>query len=152
MKIVGIKTYVVENSPHNAGVLNWIFLKLITDEGIESLGEATEVRFEPRVVVGIIEDMGKQFVIGSDPFNIEKLYLTLYASRFSHRPDVIRGSLISAFEMTCWDIVGQALNQPIYNLLGGRFHEKLRAYSYLYPAPGDTEIGMAEATQRALLD
>ena len=38
---------------------------------------------------------------------------------------------MSAIEMACWDIVGKALNQPIYNLLGGMFHEKLRAYSYL---------------------
>ena len=141
MKIVDIKTYVVENPPPNAGGLNWIFLKLITDEGIEGLGEATEVRFDAPAVVLMLEDMFKQFVVGFDPFNIEKLYMTLYASRFSHRPDVIRGSLISAFEMACWDIVGKALNQPIYNLLGGKFHEKLRAYSYLYPAPGDTERG-----------
>ncbi len=116
-------------------------MKLITDKGIEGLGEATEVRFDAPAVVQMIEDMGKPFVIAFDPFNIEKLYMTLYASRFSHRPDVIRGSLISAFEMACWDIVGKALNQPIYNLLSGKFHEKLRSYSYLYPALGDTERG-----------
>jgi 2-dehydro-3-deoxyphosphogalactonate aldolase len=33
--------------------------------------------------------------------------------------------------MACWDIVGKALNQPIYNLLGGKYHEKLRAYAYM---------------------
>ena len=46
--------------------------------------------------------------------------------------------VISAFEMACWDIVGKALNQPIYNLLGGQYHEKLRSYTYLYPAPDDS--------------
>ncbi|MDP7226958.1 MAG: enolase C-terminal domain-like protein, partial [SAR202 cluster bacterium] len=40
-------------------------------------------------------------------------------------------------EMACWDIVGKALDQPVYNLLGGRVHETLRSYTYLYPAPED---------------
>jgi 2-dehydro-3-deoxyphosphogalactonate aldolase len=46
--------------------------------------------------------------------------------------------VLSALEMACWDIVGKALDQPVYNLLGGRYHERLRSYTYLYPAPGDT--------------
>ena len=49
--------------------------------------------------------------------------------------------VISAFEMACWDIVGKALNQPIYNLLGGQYHEKLRSYTYLYPAADDPVQG-----------
>ena len=132
MKIVDIKTYVVGNPPPYRGRVNWIFLKLVTDEGIEGLGEATEVHFEPRVVVGMIEDIGKDIVIGSDPFNTEKLWQLLYSSRNCEHPDLTRLSLFSAFEIACWDIVGKALNQPIYNLLGGKFHEKLRAYSYLH--------------------
>jgi len=139
MKIVDIKTYVVENPPPHYGGLNWIFLKLTTDEGIEGFGEASRTPFHPKVVVPMIEDLGEQFVIGADPFNIEKLYLTLYGSRFSQHPDLTRLSVISAFEMASWDIVGKALKQPIYNLLGGRFHQKLRAYSYLYPAPEDRD-------------
>jgi 2-dehydro-3-deoxyphosphogalactonate aldolase len=46
--------------------------------------------------------------------------------------------ILSAIEMACWDIVGKELNQPVYNLLGGQYHEKLRSYTYLYPALGDT--------------
>jgi 2-dehydro-3-deoxyphosphogalactonate aldolase len=44
---------------------------------------------------------------------------------------------LSAVETACWDIVGKSLNQPIYNLLGGRVHEKLRSYTYIYPAPDE---------------
>ncbi len=149
MKIVNLKTYVVENPPPHRGGLNWIFLKLVTDEGIEGLGEATLVRYDAPVVVQMLEDMFKQFVVGSDPFNIERLYQTLYGRRYSNRPDIIRGSITSAFEMACWDIVGKALNQPIYNLLGGKFHEKIRAYSYLYPAPEDTTMQIWQDPERA---
>ena len=139
MKIVSIKTYVVENPPPHYGGVNWIFLKLTTDEGIEGIGEASRTPFHPKVVVAMIEDLGEHFVIGADPFNIERLYLLLYGSRFSQHPDLTRLSVISAFEMACWDIVGKALKQPVYNLLGGQFHKKLRAYSYVYPAPEDID-------------
>ena len=39
--------------------------------------------------------------------------------------------------MACWDIVGKAVGRPVYELLGGRVHERLRAYTYLYAEPGD---------------
>lgn len=125
MKIVDIKTYVVGNRPPYSGGVYWVFLKLTTDEGIEGFGEASGAPFKPQTLVQMIEDIGERWVVGADPFNIERLWKTLY-----HR----RLGVISAFEMACWDIVGKAVNQPIYNLLGGKVHEKLRSYSYLYPA------------------
>jgi 2-dehydro-3-deoxyphosphogalactonate aldolase len=39
--------------------------------------------------------------------------------------------VLSAVEMACWDIVGKELNKPVYELLGGQVHERLRAYTYL---------------------
>jgi 2-dehydro-3-deoxyphosphogalactonate aldolase len=41
--------------------------------------------------------------------------------------------VLSGIEIACWDIIGKALNQPIYNLMGGKVHERLRSYTYLYP-------------------
>ncbi len=127
MKIVSVKTYAVGTPSGN----NWVFLKLITDEGIEGLGDASWVPFEPRITALMIEDAFEEFVVGTDPFNTERLWQLLYCGRNSEHPDLTRDVLIGAFEMACWDIKGKALNQPIYNLLGGKFHEKLRAYSYL---------------------
>jgi 2-dehydro-3-deoxyphosphogalactonate aldolase len=40
--------------------------------------------------------------------------------------------------MACWDIIGKEANQPVYNLLGGKVHERLRSYTYIYARPGDT--------------
>ncbi len=45
--------------------------------------------------------------------------------------------VLSALEMACWDIVGKEAGQPVYNLLGGRVHERLRTYTYIYARPGD---------------
>jgi L-alanine-DL-glutamate epimerase-like enolase superfamily enzyme len=44
---------------------------------------------------------------------------------------------MNALEMACWDIVGKAVDQPVYNLIGGQVNEKLRTYSYLYTKQGD---------------
>lgn len=141
MKIADVKTYVVGNPVPYKGGINWVFLKLVTDDGIEGFGEAYGVPFHPHTAVRLIEDVGERFVINSDPFKIERLWRTLYSSGYSQHPDLTMMGVISAFEMACWDIVGKALNQPIYNLLGGQIHEKLRSYTYLYPGPDDTVRG-----------
>lgn len=141
MKIVNIKTYVVENPPPYKGGLNWVFLKLTTDGGIEGVGEAYAVPFHPNTVVRLIEDIGERYVIGSDPFKIEKLWRIIYSSGYTQHPDLTMMGVLSALEMACWDIVGKELNQPVYNLLGGQLHEKLRSYTYIYPAPEDPVQG-----------
>ena len=103
MKIVDLKTYVVGNPPPHYGGNNWVFLKITTDDGIEGLGEAYGVPFHPRTVARLIEDMGERFVIGSDPFKIERLWRILYASGYGQHPDLTKMGVISAFEMACWD-------------------------------------------------
>jgi len=134
MKIIDIKTYIVEVPPPHRGGINWVFLKLITDNGIVGIGEAYDVPFNPHAVVQLIRTIGERFVINVDPFKIEKIWRQIYASGYDQHPDLTKLGIISAFEMACWDIIGKAVEQPIHNLLGGQYHEKLRSYTYLYPS------------------
>jgi galactonate dehydratase len=131
MKIINVKTYMVDVPPPHHGGSRWIFLKLITDEGIEGIGECTYHGRLNNVYLELIKDLGERFVIGANPFQIEKLWWNIYDGQGSRHSGPIITPVLSAFEMACWDIVGKASNQPIYNLLGGMFHDKLRAYSYL---------------------
>ena len=131
MKIVEVQTYLVDVPPPHWGGRRWIFVKLITDEGIEGAGECTYHTQLNHVVVALIKDWGERFLIGADPFQIEKIWHTLYEGPAVRHAGPLTTPAMSAIEMACWDIVGKAVNQPIYNLLGGVFHEKLRAYSYL---------------------
>ena len=141
MKITDVKTYVVGNPPPHFGGRYFVFLKLTTDQGIEGLGEVYSVPFHPRVVARMIEDVCQRQVIGADPFKIERLWRTVYGSGYSARPDTSLMGVLSGIEMACWDIVGKELNKPVYELLGGRVHDRLRAYSYLYPEEaGDTRV------------
>ncbi len=134
MKIVDFQTFVVGVPNPPQGGYNFVFLKLITDEGIVGYGEASNVALRELTYVRLMEDLGRRFMIGADPFKIERIWRTLYTGdhQFQH-PELISTGVISAFEIACWDIIGKALNQPIYNLLGGKYHDKLRAYSYLRP-------------------
>ena len=55
------------------------------------------------------------------------------------RPDISLLGVLSGIEIALWDIVGKAVEKPVYALLGGRVRERLRSYTYLYPAPGEDE-------------
>ena len=137
MKISDVKTYVVGNPPPHFGGLYFVFLKLTTDSGIEGFGEVYSVPFHPHVVAKMIEDVFERHVVGADPFKIERLWRIVYSSGFTQRPDTSLMGVLSGIEMACWDIVGKELDKPVYELLGGQVHEKLRSYSYLYPEDSD---------------
>ena len=135
MKIADLKTYVVENPPPHHGGPYWVFLKLTADNGIEGFGEVYGAPFGPTRVTGLIEDIAERYVEGQDPFKIETMWRRIYSSGYSQHPDHTLVAVLSGLEIACWDIIGKALDQPVYNLLGGQVHEKLRSYTYLYPAP-----------------
>ena len=146
MKIVELRTMVVENEPPYRGGRYLLFVELVTDEGIVGLGERiTGNTFsgagrdfpvqEMKSQIALLEEMGRQFIVGEDPFSVEQIWQRVYGSRHDFRhPSLNATPALSAIEIACWDIIGKATNQPIYNLLGGRYHDRLRAYAYM-PVP-----------------
>ena len=84
-------------------------IKMHTDEGITGISEA-HGELSPSFI--------KSRVIGTDPFEIEKLIGT----------SILEGptpSAIATLETACWDIIGKSLNVPVYRLLGGRFWDRV---------------------------
>ncbi len=137
MKITECKTFVVGNPPPHFGGQYFVFVKLVTDNGIAGYGEVYSVPFHPHVVARMIEDVFARQIEGTDPFQIERLWRIVYSSGFTQRPDTSILGILSGIEMACWDIVGKALGKPVYDLLGGKVHERLRSYTYIYPEPDD---------------
>ena len=121
MKITDVTTYLCGNPWKN-----WLFIKLDTDEGISGIGEGTLNAFG-RTVEAAIMELRPRF-IGLDPFQIETLVQRMTRDVYSEGGQ-IHGCAVAAVEMACWDIIGKAVGQPIHNLLGGRYHDKLRAYA-----------------------
>ncbi len=143
MHITDLKTFVVGNPPPTKGGRYFIFLKLVTSDGIEGLGEVYNATFSPDVVVKMIEDVFAHHVENMDPFRIETLWRNVYGRGYSLRPDITLMGVLSGIEMALWDINGKALNKPICELLGGKVHERLRSYTYIYPQDGDANAKSA---------
>src|SRR3984893_9151394 len=137
MKLSDIKTFVVGNPPPHYGGRYFVFVKLITDGNVEGIGEANCVPFDPHLVAKMIVDVFERYLRNEDPHDIEKMWRRVYSAGFTQHPDLTLMGVLSALEMACWDIVGKDAGQPIYNLLGGRVHERLRSYTYIYARPGD---------------
>jgi 2-dehydro-3-deoxyphosphogalactonate aldolase len=127
MKIAELKTFVVGNPPPAFGGRYFLFLKLKTACGIEGVGEVYAASFAPKAIIAMIEDVFERHVEGADPFRIEALWRNVYGRGYSGRPDVSLMGVLSGIEMALWDIVGKAVGKPIYALIGGKIHERLRS-------------------------
>jgi galactonate dehydratase len=145
MKIESYETFVVGNPPPHFGGPYFIFVKLVSSSGAVGYGEVYAATFGPHTVATMIEDVCERFVVDSDPRRIELLWRRIYGSGYTARPDVSLGSVLSGIEMACWDVVGKELGQPVYQLLGGQVHERLRTYTYLYPRAEDGADAFADA-------
>ena len=122
MKITDVETFVVGTDWRNLTIV-----RLHTDEGLTGLGEARMVNHTD-ALVGYLAEAGPRHVVGHDPFSIEELVKKMGRDDFSRAGEVMSSGM-AVFETACWDIVGKALDQPVYNLLGGPVREKVKAYA-----------------------
>jgi len=139
VKIVDLKTFVVGNPPPSFGGRYFLFVKLVTDDGIEGVGEVYADTFGAHTMARMVKDVFERHVLGMDPFRIESLWRKVYGTGYTLRPDVSLMGVLSGLEIALWDIVGKATGKPVYELLGGKVHERLRSYTYIYPEGGETE-------------
>jgi galactonate dehydratase len=105
---------------------NLTFLKVETDEGLTGVSEVRSMRYE--AVLGYLKMIEKRYLLGSDPFNIESLVRRAFVDDFLRVNDISAAG-IALVEMACWDIVGKALHQPVYNLMGGAVRDRIKAYA-----------------------
>ena len=135
MKLTNLRTYVINTDRPNAGGLFWFFVKLETDEGIEGWGETAVLYTLLGLEDGyekIMQEIFETYLKGKNPIDRETLYHTLYVSLTAQHPDYITVGLISAFDVALWDICGKYYDTPVYNLLGGKYRDRVRTYTYIY--------------------
>jgi len=139
MKLDAIETFVVCNPPPKRGGNYFLFVKLTTACGIVGYGEIYTASFGGHTVATMAEDVFNREMLGEDPFQIEKMWRRVYSRGFSSRPDISLMGVMSGLEMACWDIIGKACDKPVHALIGGKLHERLRSYTYIYPDEGMDE-------------
>src|SRR5438270_6698506 len=108
MSIRNIETYIAGNPWKN-----WLFAKVTTDEGLYGIGEGTLNVFAATIDAAIHEL--SPLVIGMDPFQIEIITQKLTRDVYSEGGQ-IHMCAVSAIELACGDIIGQACNQPVFHL------------------------------------
>jgi galactonate dehydratase len=122
VRITEIETFIVGNPWKN-----WMFVRVRTDEpGLYGIGEGTLNAFAKTVEAAVHELA--PFVRGMDPFQTEIIMQRLVRDVYSDGGQIHKAAA-TAIETACWDIIGKTLGRPLYDLLGGRCHEKLRAYA-----------------------
>jgi galactonate dehydratase len=98
-----------------------------TDEGLRGVGEVRMVNHTD-ALLGYLEEAGRNHILGSDPLRIEDLTQRMFRRDFARASEIMM-SAIAVIEMACWDIMGQALGVPVYQLLGGAVRERIPAYA-----------------------
>jgi galactonate dehydratase len=119
----------------------WLFLKISTDQGISGWGEPV-VEGKADTVKAAVKEM-EAYLIGKNPLKIEDIWQTLYRGSF-YRGGPILMSAIAGIDQALWDIKGKYLEQPVYQLLGGKVRDKVRVYSWI---GGDRPDNVAQAAQ-----
>ena len=120
MKITAVNTYFVRP--------RWGFVEILTDEGISGWGEAV-LEGHAAAVLACVQEY-KDYLIGHDPAHIEDIWSTIYRAGF-YRGGGVMMSALSGIDQALWDIKGKVFNAPVYELMGGKCHDRMKVYSWI---------------------
>ena len=143
MKITEIKTYLTapQGSP-------FLFVEVLTDEGVTGVGEATLPHANYLLAQGI--EAIKPEVIGLDPSNIEEVWQRIFRKYLRIGPRGVITCILSAIDIALWDIKGKVLGAPIYQLLGGPVRDRVPIYTHVNDAgPGFSPDAVKEQARSA---
>lgn len=132
MRIISVDCMLVHSGDPCRGRNTWnpIVVRVNTDEGISGFGEAGLAYGKGhRAAFGMIQDFA-EVVLGEDPMDSERLWEKIYRKTFwGQGGGTVVSAGMSAFDIALWDIKGKALNAPVYQLLGGKTNDRIRAYA-----------------------
>jgi galactonate dehydratase len=125
---------------------DWLFVKVSTDEGLVGYGEASNAA---RIAAAAVEELGCR-LLGLDPSRIEQHWQFLYRTYHNVRGGPIATAAISGIEIALWDLKGKALGVPVYELLGGRCRDRLKAYGNGWADPSEDPQAVAASAVAAV--
>jgi len=104
-----------------------LFFEAVEDSGLVGVSEVRMVN-KTETLEACIHELAPRYLIGSDPFDIERLAWNVHTAEYG-RPGEVTQSALAAFDIACWDLMGQSLGVPIWKLIGGRFRDRVPAYA-----------------------
>lgn len=131
----------------NAGLRNYLFIRLRTDTGLTGVGEAS-LEWQENTVRTLVHEWVEGRVLGADPFDIEPVVGGMVRDQYQGGSTIM--TAISGVEIAMWDLVGKACNQPVYRLMGGRQHRRIPAYANGWYGGAQTPGEFAERARQAV--
>ena len=146
MKLVSATPYIVRTPKPHLGGHKWFFVKLETDNGLVGWGECAvlwsmmgmEDTFE-----AIVNDAFERYLLDETPIDRQMLTKRMYGGMTAQNPGLFTAGVISAFDVALWDLTGKFYEAPICDLLGGKFRDRIRTYTYIYD-PDALEAGESD--------
>ena len=132
MKITDVRAYVVVpdlHDPADPAERSWTFVRIDTDEGLSGWGEATNYPGGGSLLSGHTIQLLREVLVGEDPADIERLWHTMYRRYTYLGARGLPTTALSGVDIALWDLKGKALGRPIYDLLGGKFRDKVALYA-----------------------
>lgn len=125
----------VLDAPQRTGVaayrkLATTLVEVRADDGSIGYGECL-ARYSPRIWAAIVDDLLAPLILGADPFDTERLWMSMFRDLRSFSGHS-RGMLVEAIagvDIALWDLKARALGLPLYRLLGGATRPRLAAYA-----------------------
>ncbi|RYE87864.1 MAG: mandelate racemase/muconate lactonizing enzyme family protein [Hyphomicrobiales bacterium] len=142
MKITAQKIFTA-----NVSRTNFVFVKLYTDDGIEGVGEAT-LEWKTLTIVAALEEL-ERVLIGRNPFDVDGIIEQLHRDSYWRTGAVFRTAL-GAIEAALLDIKGKALGVPVYELLGGKYRDRIKCYANHWFGGAVTPDDYAAAARNAV--
>lgn len=105
-------------------------IEIFTDEGVA--GAAVNYGGGP-FACAVIQQHFRRFLIGQDPFDIERLWDQMYRSVMPYGLGGVTSMAISGVDLALWDLMGRALGQPVYRLCGGKTKDRIPCYVTTHP-------------------
>ena len=132
------------------GYKDWNFVRIETDEGIMGLGEA----HPGEGITDVIVKRLKPLLVGKDPLNVEPLYHHMIDRTTGQSVGGTMLGAIGGVETALWDLAGKVLKVPIYQLLGGKYRDRLRLYADVGRGSGgiDTPQAWAQRAREGVAD
>ena len=113
----------------HAGAVNWLWVRVHTDEGLIGLGETYPAAESAEAVIA--HSLAK-VLLGRDPREIDRLWADMLLTVGYHGWAGAEMRAISAIDIALWDLLGKVTGQPVYQLLGGKSRDRIRIYNTCY--------------------
>ena len=130
MKITAIETiYLSRGIQVHAGPIQWLWVRIHTDEGLVGLGETYPW---PEAEAAVVRRALAPVLLGRDSSRIDRLWADMFEAISYSGWAGAEMRAMSAVDMALWDLAGKRAGMPVYQLLGGASRDSIRTYNTCY--------------------